>query len=486
MSLAEKAGKAGALMLFRKGWGAIVNIGVMAYLARTLDKSDFGLVAISGTLLSIIQTFGVAGISEYIIFYNGDDEKEKQNGAFWLNAFLTLLITITVFVLAPFWASFYKDSRITKIVYLLLVGFNFTMFSSIPLAIFRKKLEFKKMIKTQTVFGTLSQVSQIIFVYFGFGVYSLALPSAIVIPMMTVVLYLQSGYEINFKDFGIKQWKTIIKYTKHVVGNSILSKIVNEGDTLLVGKMLGMEALGVYDLAYKFANIVNNQLLPIITNISLPVFSKNNNDIKLTRDRFLKSSQLIAIIIFPISGMIFLFASDIVNMIYGEKWNLAIVPLQIFCIHSAFRSISSSSSGLYYAMNKPQYGFYFSLVFTPIFILGVLISAKISLLAVCIAVTITRVLGGLVSIKLAINLIDLSLINFFKKIFTSIVFTTIITFVLYLFYFNHNVLTIILFLILYLIFYIFLNFMFKTEPYVYLKTQINNNLKLVKESFQNE
>jgi O-antigen/teichoic acid export membrane protein len=475
LSLAKKAGQAGALMLFRKGWGAIVNIGVMAFLARTLNKSDFGLVAISGTLIGMIQTIGVAGISEYIVFYNGEDAREKQNGAFWLNALLTLLVAIAILITVPFWADFYKDERIVKLVYLLLIGFVFTMFSSIPLAIFRKKLEFKTMIKTQTIFGTLSQVSQIVFVYLGFGVYSLAMPNALIIPIMTIVLFKQSGYKINFTDFGTKQWKEITKYTKHVVGSRILTKLVNEGDTLLVGKLLGMEALGVYDLAFKFANLVNSQLLPIITNISLPIFSKDRNDILLTRDRFIKSTQIIAFLIFPISGLIILFAADIIKLLYGVKWDLAIVPMQIFCVHAAFRSISSSSSGLFNAFNKPHYGFYFNLFFTPIFIIGVLISAQYGLLIVCLVVTSIRVLGGMVNIKIALNLINVTLLKFINSIGSSVIFSIVITILLSIIYKNHTYINMVLILFVFIISYITLNIIFDNSSFKNIKIFINKN-----------
>lgn len=122
MSIAQQAGQAGTLMLFRKGWGALVTFGVMAYLARVLDKSDFGLLAISNTLITFIQSFAISGISDYVIFYHGDDEQKVTNSAFWLNMLLTVVVILLVLVVVPFWASFYTDERIKKIVYLLLIG----------------------------------------------------------------------------------------------------------------------------------------------------------------------------------------------------------------------------------------------------------------------------------------------------------------------------------------------------------------------------
>ncbi len=429
MSLAKKAGQAGALMLFRKGWGAIVNIGVMAFLARTLNKSDFGLVAISGTLIAMIQTIGVAGISEYIVFYNGDDAREKQNGAFWLNALLTLLVAIAILITVPFWADFYKDERIVKLVYLLLIGFVFTMFSSIPLAIFRKKLEFKTMIKTQTIFGTLSQVSQIAFVYLGFGVYSLAMPSAVIIPIMTVVLFKQSGYKINFTDFGTKQWKEITKYTKHVVGSRVLTKLVNEGDTLLVGKLLGMEALGVYDIAFKLANIFNQNLLPIITNISMPVFALNQTDKNKVREYYNKMISVISFVFIPIMFWLLLNAKFVILKLYGSQWEAAVLPAQIFMLFALFRSISSPTSGLYNALGKPQISLYFSIAYAPFFFLFLFYFSKFGLINTCIAVSALRIAGSMFHFFMGNYLLEnriKSFINLFYPILASVLIVVLL------------------------------------------------------------
>lgn len=427
MSLAKQAGKAGALMLFRKGWGAIVNIGTMAYLARTLDTSDFGLVAISGTLISFIQLFGISGISEYAIFYNGNDQKKVLNSAFWLNLWLTIGIISVCILIMPFWASWYSDIRIKWIVALLLIGFFFTSIGSIPVAIFRKELNYGPLITIQTVFGTISQLSTVLFAALGFGVYSLALPAALVVPFMSITLFWKSGFRPTRNNQNRRYWKDIFSYTKHIIGARILNKLANEGDTLLVGKFLGMEALGIYDIAFKLANIINSHLLPIVTNIALPVFSKASKEISKVRSGYLQITKVLAFIFFPIHSLMILAAPDIINILYGDKWLMAILPFQIFLVFAAFRSISSSSSGLFNSLNKPQYLFYFNLVYVPIILLVILYASTYDLLTIVLSVTCLRVLGGFVQIYLATNLIDLKFKSLLENIGSTLIISLLMT-----------------------------------------------------------
>jgi len=433
MSLAQKAGQAGALMLFRKGWGALVSFGVMAYLARVLDKSDFGLLAISATLIGIIETVALSGIGEYVIFYHDKDEKEVTNSAFWLNVLLTVLVCIAVLIAAPLWASFYKDERINKIIWLLLVGFTFNMLSSISVAHFRKTLDYKPLVLIQTIFGTISQLSQVAFALLGFGVYSLALPHAVITPMMAIVLMWKSGFKPNL-SLNTRHWGRIFGYTKHVIGARVLGKFVNEGDTLIVGKFLGMELLGVYNLAFRFAHLFFANFLPIITNVTMPVFSQIKNNLPRLRDNFIRSLKLISFITIPVITFQILFAEPLINLIYGPKWHDAIIPFQILSLFVLFKSVGSPTSGLYNATGNPQIGFYFTLIFAPVFIASVLFSSIFNSLIITTAiVAVVRILGTLTHFFLSGKILKVSGRSLMVTALKSLVPATIVAVSIFIF-----------------------------------------------------
>ncbi len=258
------------------------------------------------------------------------------NSAFWLNILFTVIVCAAVLIAAPIWASFYKDERINKIIWLLLIGFFFNMLSSISVAQFRKNLDYKPLVLIQTIFGTVSQLSQIAFALLGFGVYSLALPNAIVTPVMAIVLIFRSGFRPKL-NMNREHWVKIFGYTKHVIGARVLSKFVNEGDTLIVGKFLGMELLGVYNLAFRFAHLFFANFLPIITNVTMPVFSQIRDNLPRLRDNFTRSLKLIAFVTIPVISFQILFAEPLINLIYGPKWQDAVIPFQILSLFVLFK-----------------------------------------------------------------------------------------------------------------------------------------------------
>lgn len=461
MSLAQKAGQAGALMLFRKGWGALVSFGVMAYLARVLDKSDFGLLAISATLIGIIETVALSGIGEYVIFYHGKDEKEVTNSAFWLNFWLTVVVCFAVLIAAPFWADFYKDDMINRIIWMLLVGFFFNMLSSISVAQFRKTLDYKPLVMIQTIFGTISQLSQIAFALLGFGVYSLALPHAVITPVMAMVLIYKSGFRPSV-NMHTEHWGRIFGYTKHVIGGRVLGKFVNEGDTLIVGKFLGMELLGVYNLAFRFAHLFFANFLPIITNVTMPVFSQLRDNLPRLRHNFTRSLKLISFVTIPVITFQILFAEPLINLIYGPKWHDAVIPFQILSLFVLFKSVGSPTSGLYNATGNPQIGFYFSLIFAPVFIGSVLLSSVFkSLIITTVIVASVRVLGTLAHFFLSGKILKVPGFSLMTQALKSFIPAIIMAIPIYLFRlltgYHFTIIEAILFLAGYfLLYYLFL------------------------------
>lgn len=393
-------------MLFRKGWGALVSFGVMAYLARKLDQQDFGIVAISATLINMVQVVAISGISEYLIFYKGTDENKVINAGFWLNLMATLLVSLVVLIACPYWTSFYGDERIGNIILLFVIGFFFSMISAIPIALFRKNLNYKPIILIQTVFGTFSSICQFGFAYYGFGVYSLALPNAIITPVMAISLFWRSGFFPRL-ELGLPYWKNIIQYTKHVIGQRILGKLANEGDTLIIGKFFGMQVLGVYNLANQFANLFTGHFLPIITDISAPIFAKNNNDRALVILHYHKMIRLITFVTVPVIMFLILNAEFLVITLYGEKWIEAVLPFQILSVFVLFRSIGSPTAGLYNAMGKPQIGLYFAMVFTPIFLSTIYVSSLYgNLILLVVLISVFRVLGSITHLILAAKLLQ--------------------------------------------------------------------------------
>lgn len=415
MSLGKKVFTSASLLLLRKIWGNIVNLFVMAFLARLLTKEDFGLLAISSVFIGIINTMATAGISEYIVYYDGEDKEKVLNAAFWLNLFLTVAVIGVVLITGPLWADFYKNEKVYSLMLLLLVAFFFEMGITIPQSILRKELEYKSIVFYSSISMTAISIGKLGAAWAGFGVYSLALPQAFVSPFLMIAFFVKTRWRPAL-NLGVTYYRQIFHYTKHIVGGRVLTKLVNEGDNLIVGKLIGLEGLGIYALAFQLANLVTRNVVSLVNDIFQPLFSKVRGEPDRLRVVYMRMIQFLSFISFPLITALIISADSIVFFIYGEKWMDAVLPFQILCVFALGRSISSPSSSLFSAMGRPDIGFKFTLYFTPIFLLSVYYGSLYNVIGVAVATTIVRVAGSVVSLSLSLSLIQLKLRDLYNSI----------------------------------------------------------------------
>jgi O-antigen/teichoic acid export membrane protein len=468
MTLAKKVGTAAKLMILRRIWGAIVSFSVMAYLARTLNKEDFGIVAISALLLNFIQILAVSGVSEYVVFYKKENKNKIFNAAFWLNITLSFLVCIIILAISPLWAIFYKDERIVNIVILLIVNFFFSMIAAIPNSIFQKELDYKPMLLIQSIFGTFNNIGQVAFAFFGFGIYSLVLPNAILSPFLAFFLIYKSNFRPE-RRLGTIYWKQIFEYTKYVISQRILGKLVNEGDTFVIGKFFGMAALGVYNLAFQFAHLFNGYFQPIVSSISLPLFSKNNNNIVLVQEHYFKMMDLISLVTIPVMTLMLINAELLIQFIYGEKWLDAVVIFQILAFFVITKSLTSPTNGLFNAMGQPKKSVLFLRFFVPLFLVVIILGALFDSLLVFTLILVTvRIFGSLILMKEALKLIDIHDFKKFNDVTMLLIFSIIFS-VISFFLSEHLILKLLLSFLFLLCVFLYFKLFSKTKYHSILK-----------------
>lgn len=415
-SLSQKVGDSVMLLFFRKIWGNLINLFVMMVLARVLSKEDFGVLAVSAVLLTIINTVTTSGLSDYIVAYDKDQFTQNLKSVFWLNFILTITVCVIVLISAPFWAKFYDNALIAHIVYLLLITFFFEMLSMVPRTMLRKELQYSVIVRYSTVFMTAVSLGKVMCAFGGLGVYSLVLPQAVFTPILAFSFFLRTKFNPGY-TLDLSNYKDILNYSKHIIASRVLSKVVNEGDNLIIGKILGLEVLGIYAMAFQLANLVTTNIMFVVNDIVLPVLAKVKNDIEKLRRVFLQILNFLSVIAFPLVLLVGLFAEPIILMIYGEKWISAIRPLQILTLFALGRSFNSPSSILFNAVGRPDIGFKLLTLITPVFLLSVYFGSFYGIIGVAIATTCVRFAGQILSTHLAFSVIDIHHRAFYKQTF---------------------------------------------------------------------
>jgi teichuronic acid exporter len=121
---------------------------------------------------------------------------------------------------------------------------------------------------------------------------------------------------------------------------------------------MGVEALGIYNLAYQIVTIPVLKINPIITRVAFPVFSKNHQNQVLLTDGFLHMTKLLSLVSFPILMGLTAVSNVFILTIFGQRWLDAVPVLQIMAVVGILRVLMNPNGSVILAKGKANIAFY--------------------------------------------------------------------------------------------------------------------------------
>ncbi len=335
-------------------WGRqFISLGVFLTLARLLGPETFGLVALSSVFLGFLQVFLDQGLSQAIV-QRQDVEREHLDTAFWTNLGVSAFVAILSIACAGLVADSFKEPQITSIIRFLSLGFIINAFSSVQEAIFQRKLAFKSLAIRSLVAVVIGGVVGITMAFTGFGVWSLVGQQLSNSFVQVLVLWWVSDWRPGFR-FSQRHFKELFAFGVNVMGMNLFNFLNRRSDDFLIGYFLGSTALGYYSVAYRLLLTLTQLLTSIIVKVSLPTFSRLQQEPERLRNALYQAIQFTSLITFPGFLATVILAPEIVTVIFGEKWSPSIPVMQVLNLIGILYAYFYFNASVMMAMGKPSW-----------------------------------------------------------------------------------------------------------------------------------
>jgi O-antigen/teichoic acid export membrane protein len=321
-------------------------------LARLLSPKDFGVMGVAVLCINLLETFSSSGIKTALIQKEGDIT-DYLNTSWTIQAVRGGVLGLILYFTAPYASDFFESPSALSVIKVLAFIPLLNGMKNTGIILFHKEMQFDKQAFFQTVHSITAVVVSISVAFMIKNVWALvagALSGAIVECILSYVLH---PHRPRF-SFKILQAKELIRYGKWMFGTSIMTFLITEGDDAFVGKILGVTALGYYQLAYHFSNISATEIGRMISVVMLPVYSKIHGDLFRLGKAYLKVLHSVSFIIFPLTGLILIFGGDFVRIFLSEKWNSIIPALKVLSLAGCIRAISGTTGTVFKSIGKPD------------------------------------------------------------------------------------------------------------------------------------
>lgn len=339
----------------------ILQLLQLTILARFLDPSEFGLMALVMVVIGFSNSFLDMGISNAII-HKQQISKDQLSTLYWVNVLSGFVLFCIIIIIAPYVAEFYNESALGNLISIVALTFIIQPFGQQFMVLWQKEMRFSEIAKIDIVNKSISLVVSVYLAYKGYGVYSLVYGTLAGIVSQTVqFMYLGlREYRPSFV-FKLSEIKEFLSFGAYQMGERTVNYFNFQIDTLLIGKLLGMEVLGIYTIAKQIIMKPIGIINPIVNKVTFPTLSKVQDDTKRIKNIYLRAINYISSLNFPIYAFIFIFSNEIVIILFGKKYFDAIYIMQILAIWGAIRSTGNPIGSLLFAKGKANWGFWWNL-----------------------------------------------------------------------------------------------------------------------------
>ena len=345
-----------AFRIISKGLGFVR----MIILARLLSPEDFGLLGIALLAIATLDTFSQTGLG-YALIQKQENVNLYLDTAWTVSAIRgTFLFCILFFSASPI-ANFFNSTEAASVIRVMAICPLLSGFKNIGVVFFQKELEFNK----QFIFQFSSTLIEfIVAIYLGFILRNVwALVWGVLAANLTIFLmsYILHSYRPRIR-FEKEKFNDLFGFGKWVFGSSIVIFFAAQGDDAFLGKVLGVAAFGLYQMAFNLGNYPSSEITGVISKVAFPTYAKIQSSPQKLRDIYLRTIKVVLLFSMPLTVGIVLLAPELTKILLGEKWFPIIVPLQILALSGGLRSIAGTGGALFNAIGKPVLDFKMNLI----------------------------------------------------------------------------------------------------------------------------
>lgn len=303
-------------------------IGVI--LARILTPEEFGLIGMTTVFIVLADTFIDSGFSQALIRKN-DCTQADLSTAFYFNIIASVVIYTLLFISSGFIADFFNEESLIIIIRVASIGMIINSLAIVQQTILIKEINFKMQTKISVISAILSGIIALVLAFNNFGVWSLVFKSLLASLISTILYWSFNKWRPDI-SFSIKSFWELFSFGSKLLTSNLIDRFYWNIYYVVIGKNFSTETLGYYTRAEMFKNLLSQNIVGVINNVSYPVLSMVQSEKYKLRSNFklilFSSMFLISFLLM----LLIVLAEPIVIMLIGEKWHQSIVFIQLLSV----------------------------------------------------------------------------------------------------------------------------------------------------------
>jgi PST family polysaccharide transporter len=327
------------------GLNAVLKVVVLVVLARLLSPADFGIVGAALIVIGFSAIFSQLGLGPALV-QRRDLEPRHIQTAFAASLTFGLLLAGILWITAPAIARFFHIEASVDVLRALAWIFPLKGLSGVAECLAQRDLRFRWLATRDVISYALGYgLIGIVLAWAGWGVWSLVAAQITQTALNTAILLASRPPALR----PLPSWRAfadLMNFGAGFTAARVANFLANQGDNLVVGRVLGPQALGIYTRAYQLMAVPTTLFGDVLDRVLFPAMAKVQGDPQRLAAAYLQSVASIALVMLPIGVVLTVLAPEFVTVLLGPKWVDVIPPFQVFAIGLLFRTSYKMSDSI--------------------------------------------------------------------------------------------------------------------------------------------
>ncbi|WP_217875124.1 oligosaccharide flippase family protein [Pseudoalteromonas shioyasakiensis] len=314
----------GIWLLASSAIAGAVQFSVFAMLAYYTNPEVIGVLAIINVFLAIAYLVQDMGLSNYFI-YKQALTRSESSALYYTNVFLGAGAGGLIALIALPVANFYESKDIAESLYIMAFNFVLLGLSAQYQANFIKS-------EMNVALAKIDIATKLCLLLFTFGFIKIGIPS--IFPYLYAFLATNSLRYLLFLTFAEKSWhpsykvdfaivKPALAFGGYQMGSQILNQVRAQLDQLIIGKLMGVEVLGLYSFAKELLMQPIKFIRILIARLVYPKLAKQQTQFKEFYSTFNRSMRTLSAMN-SVMYLLFLGSLTVVIQFYFEQYQQSI------------------------------------------------------------------------------------------------------------------------------------------------------------------
>jgi O-antigen/teichoic acid export membrane protein len=303
---------------------------------RLLSPADYGLIGMATTYLALVTLINELGLGAAIITHRdlSEDQIRQINTVCVLLGLAGFLVSA---VMALPLAAFFRAPDLRDVITVMSFAYLISGFQTVPSALLQRELRFRFLAVAEGMQSILQAAVTVLLAVLGFRYWAIVLGGVLGTAFLTIVIV--SERRLWFARPRLRAIGHALTFSSQILVMRLSWLVWIRSDYLIIGRVLGQTALGVYSVASTLAGMPVEKITGLVGRVSFPLFSAVQHERASLRRYLLLLTEGLALAAFPLAFGLALVTDEFVMTVLGAKWADAILPLRILALLTTLRAI---------------------------------------------------------------------------------------------------------------------------------------------------